>query len=184
LPYAIWLKAESPGVLIAIEVEYNQRMKETYERLGIIPFLALAAGLVVLSLLTLDHIVNNFYPFDVQRLDLLRATALDQIDAPAILEAPNLEFVLVFLGVVGMAVTGIMLPVAYFFNWRFARDQKAPRFLTVLRQAMWAGLWVAFCTWLQMNRVLGVAVATLVGLVFVLFEVLLQLRTRAAGGDG
>ncbi len=175
---------EFPGISIKIELGYNQQMKATYERLGVIPFLALAAGLILLSLLTIDHIVNNFYPFDAQRLDLLRATALDQIDAPAILEAPNLEFVLVFLGVVGMAVTGVMLPVVYFFNWRFGSAGKSPRFLTVLRQSMWVGLWVAFCTWLQMNRVLGIAVAILVGLVFVLFEVLLQLRSRAAGGDG
>lgn len=159
-------------------------MQRAYQRLGIIPVLLLGLGFVLLSLLTMEHIVNNFYPFDVQRIDLLRATALDQIDAPAILEAPNLEFILVFLAVVCLAVTGLMLPVAYFLNWRFVSAPAAPRFLLVLRQSMWVGLWVAFCTWLQMNRVLGIAVAILVGLIFVLFEVLLQVRTRAVAGGG
>jgi uncharacterized membrane protein (UPF0136 family) len=44
---------------------------------------------------------------------------------------------------------------------------------------MWVGLWVAFCIWLQMNRTLGLAVALLVAAVFVMFEFLIQVRTRA-----
>ena len=55
-----------------------------------------------------------------------------------------------------------------------------PRFLLLLRQSMWVALWVGFCVWLQMNRALGIAVATLVAVVIVLFEILLQIRTRAA----
>ena len=39
---------------------------------------------------------------------------------------------------------------------------------------------MAFCLWLQMNRTLGVAVAALVAAVLILFEVVLQIRARAA----
>jgi hypothetical protein len=45
--------------------------------------------------------------------------------------------------------------------------------------ALWVGLWVAFCLWLQMNRTLGVAVAALGAAVVILFEVVLQIRARA-----
>lgn len=154
-------------------------MRSIIHRLGVIPYLLLGAGLLVLGLLAINHIVDNFWPFDVQRLDLLRATALDQIDAPAILEAANLEILLAFLAAVLMSVTGLMLPLAYFLNRRFDRRYPNPRFLLVLRQSMWVGLWIAFCVWLRMNRTLGLAVVLLVAVVLVLFEVLLQLRTRA-----
>jgi hypothetical protein len=45
---------------------------------------------------------------------------------------------------------------------------------------MWVGLWASFCVWLQMNRLLSVAMALLVAVVLIMFEFLLQLRTRAA----
>jgi uncharacterized membrane protein (UPF0136 family) len=45
---------------------------------------------------------------------------------------------------------------------------------------MWVGSWAAFCVWLQMNRTLGLAVAILVAVVLILFEMLLQLRQRTA----
>jgi uncharacterized membrane protein (UPF0136 family) len=44
---------------------------------------------------------------------------------------------------------------------------------------MWVGLWVAFCTWLQMNRSFGIGVAALVAAVLIMFEILLQIRSRA-----
>lgn len=150
-----------------------------FKRLGAIPYLLLGVGLVVLGILALSHISNNFFPFHVERLDLLRATALDQIDAPAILEGAVTEFILAFLAAVLLAVTGLALPLVYYLNRRFASAGGHPRFLLVLRQSMWLGTWVAFCVWLQMNRVLGPAVALLVAIVLALFEVLLQVRTRA-----
>jgi hypothetical protein len=45
---------------------------------------------------------------------------------------------------------------------------------------MWIGFWVSFCLWLQMNRMLGVAVALLVAAVLILFEFIVQIRTRAS----
>jgi hypothetical protein len=83
-----------------------------------------------------------------------------------------------FLGTILLTVTGLMLPLTSFLNKRFVPG-RAPTYFTVIRQAMWVGLWVAFCVWLQMNRTLGLAVASLVAVVLIMFEALLQVRTRA-----
>jgi hypothetical protein len=158
------------------------------KRLGVLPFLMVGASLLVIGLMAMDYIVDNWWPFDVARLDLVRATALDRVDAALLLEAANSEIIMAFLAAVLVAVTGLVLPLTFILNKRFAglaeqlRDEPpAPRFLVTLRQSMWVGLWVAFCVWLQMNRALGLAVAGLVAAVLILFEVLLQLRTRATG---
>lgn len=157
------------------------------ERLGVFPFLLLGLTLFVLGLLSLNHIVDNWWPFDVQRLDLVRDTALDQAEAALLLEAAETEIILAFLASVVVAATGLVLPLAFFLNKRFGRPGNdhtiSPAFLVVLRQSMWVGAWVAFCVWLQMNRTLGLAVAGLVATVLALFEVLLQVRTRAAGAN-
>ena len=144
-----------------------------------IPALLLGVSICVIGRLAANHILNNWWPFDVTRLDLVRDTALGQADAALILEAANTEIVLTFLATIFMAVTGLTLPLAAFLNKRFAGTRNPP-FLVALRQAMWVGLWVAFCIWLQMNRTLGLAVAGLVAGVLILFEILLQVRTRAA----
>lgn len=159
-------------------------MKETIERLGLLPFLLLGSGLFVLGLMATNHIANNFWPFDVARLDLVRGSALDTVDATAMMEAINVDILLAFLAGVMVAVTGLMLPIVYYANRRFGAETEPPSFLIVARQALLVGLWLAFCLWLQMNRSLGLAVAGLVAVVLVLFEVLLQVRTRASSVGG
>ncbi len=156
-------------------------MKKPFERLGISPYLLLGLGLLILGLMAMNHIVDNWWPFDVERLDLVRATALDQVDPASLMDAANTEIILAFLSAVLVAATGVALPIAYFLNWRFSTSKGGPNphFLVVLRQAMWIGFWVSFCMWLQMNRVLGIAVAILVAGVLILLELLLQIRTRA-----
>jgi len=162
-------------------------MRKTMSRLGVIPSLLLGAALLAIGLLALNHIVDNWWPFDVERLDLVRATALGRAEAALLLDAANVQIVLAFLGSALVAVTGLVLPFGYILNRRFKRNpdagseaDAAPAFLVTLRQSMWVGLWVAFCLWLQMNRSLGIAVAALVAAVLVMFEVLLQVRARAA----
>lgn len=160
-------------------------MSKFTERLGVIPVLLLGSGLFAIGLLAGQHIVNNWWPFDVSRLDLVRATALDRADPAALLASANVDIILAFLAVILVAVTGLALPLAYILNRRFLRNKSpltetTPSFMVTLRQSMWVGLWVSFCVWLQMNRVLGVAVAGLTAVVLILFEVLLQIRTRAA----
>jgi hypothetical protein len=147
-------------------------------KLDVVPSFLLGAGLFFIGLVSFNHIVNNWWPFDVGRLDLVRATALDQADAALILESANPEIMLAFLATVLLAVTGLVLPLTSFLNKRFA-PSRPPTYFTVVRQAMWVGLWVAFCVWLQMNRTLGLAVACLVAAVLAMFEALLHVRTRA-----
>lgn len=160
-------------------------MNTFYKRLGVFPFLLLGTVLAVLGVMAMNYIVDSWWPFDVTRLDLVRATALDRLDATSLLEAANTEIVLAFLAAVMLAATGLALPVAYFLNGRFGlTPADTPLFLVVLRQAIWVGLFAAFCVWLQMNRTLGVAVALLVATVLVLLEFLLLLRTRAASVGG
>ena len=155
-------------------------MLKAFEKLGVTPYLLLGFGLLVLGLMAMNHIVDTRWPFDVNRMDLVRATALDQVDPSSIMEAADTEVILAFLSAVLVAATGIGLPIAYFLNWRFGmlKGGANPHFLVVLRQAMWIGFWVAFCMWLQMNRMFGIAVAILVAGVLILLELLLQIRTK------
>lgn len=153
-------------------------MLETLKRLRIFPIIGLGVLIFALGVLALLQITNNWWPFDVARLDLVRATPQGQADAPLILEAGHAEIILTFLASVVAIVTGLALTPVYYLNIRFGRA-RYPRFLLVLRQSMWVGAWVAFCVWLQMNRTFGIAIALLVGAVLVIFEILLQVRTRA-----
>jgi hypothetical protein len=145
-------------------------MKVLFQRLGSIPYLLLGAGLLMVGLLSLNHIVNSFWPIDVQRIDLVRATALDQADPAQLLNAANREILWVFLAGVLVVITGASLPLAYVINQRFGQS-KSSQFLVVLRQAMWIGIWFAFSIWLQMNRTFGWGVAILVPAVFIVVEV-------------
>lgn len=153
-------------------------MKSLLQRLSTLPYLLLGAGLAVLGVMATSYIVNYFWPFDVQRLDLVRDVAQDIANPVVILDAANYEIVLAFLAMVVLTLTGLALPLVYYLNKRFVSVQ-LPTFWIILRQSIWVGVWVAFCLWLHMNRALGFAVAVLVAVVLVLFEVLLQVRTRA-----
>jgi len=157
------------------------------KQLGTLPSLLLGLGLIFVGLSTLDYIVNNWWPFDVARLDLVRAAADGSLSAPLLLDAANYQILGVFLGAILLTATGFALPLAYILNKRFnvyANKQlgqtKEPKFMVTIRQALEVGIWAAFCTWLQMNRAFGLAVALLVAAVLVLFEFLLQVRARTA----
>ncbi|MEM7116304.1 MAG: hypothetical protein AAF614_27970 [Chloroflexota bacterium] len=159
-------------------------MNRFLARLGVIPSLLFGISLLGLGLLSINYIVDNWWPFDVERLDLIRDTAVGTIDAPTLLAAANNEIIFAFLGAVLITITGLVLPLVFFLNRRFGNRESTPGFLLTLRQAMFVGIWVAFCIWLQMNRSLGLAVMVLVAVVLILFEFLLQVRTRAAGLSG
>ncbi len=161
----------------------SKQVSPITHQLGVIPSFIVGAGLFVLGLLAINQIVNTFWPIDVQRLDLVRSVALDRADAAALLQAANTEIILVFLAAILVTITGLVLPFTFFLNMRFGRRGRPrltpPPFFMTLRQAMWVGIWAAFCVWLQMNRTLGLAVAVLVAVVLVLFELLLQIRQQA-----
>jgi len=160
-------------------MEYNVIMNNMFRRLGVVPFLILGAGLLVIGLLSLNHITNSFWPIDVQRIDLVRSTAQDQADPTQLLTAANAEIIWAFLAGVLIISTGLALPLAFVLNQRFGKSETL-HFLVVLRQAMWVGLWVSFCVWLQMNRTLGWGVALLVAAVFAVVKMLLQVRTKVS----
>lgn len=156
-----------------------------FERLGVFPFLLLGIGLFILGLYTLNSIINNWWPFDVARIDLVRAVATGQVEAATLLEVARADILLAFLGTVLIAITGLALPLTYVLNKRFThllgeQTNGRPPFLVTFRQAMGVGIWASFSVWLQMNRALNLAIALLVGVVLLLFEFLLQIRARAS----
>lgn len=158
-------------------------MKSIVSQFGIIQAFLVGLGLVVLGLVSLNHILNSFWPIDVARLDLVRAAARGQAGSTILMEAANPVVILVFLAAVLIIVIGFFLPIAYFFNRRFGQGTSSV-FVTALRQATWVGCWFAFCTWLQMHRTLGLGVAVLVAVVLVVIELLLQLKSRTASIAG
>lgn len=162
---------------------YNRPMQRIAKGLGVIPVLLLGLGLAALGILAINRIVNTMWPFDISRLELVRATAQQRVDATILLASARDDIIIAFLASVVVAFTGLAMPVIYLLNKRFDNTLppgESPRFLVVMRQSMWVGFWIAFCVWLQMNRTMGIAVAVLVAGVLVLFEILLQIRTRAA----
>ena len=155
-----------------------QTLKKLWRKLGIIPTLVVGATLVAGSVYVLYFLLNEIWLFEVERLDLVRAVALDLADPLELLEASYPEAIAAFLAAVALLFMGLFMPLAYVLNWRF----NAP-YLSLwgnMRQGLWVGLWAAFCVWLQMNRTLGVAVVALVAAVFMLIEILFQVRARTA----
>lgn len=160
---------------------------EGNDRFGFISSLVLGILLLLIGLLAMEYVINNWWPIDINRLDLVRAATEGRADALSLLEAANMEIIFLLLATVLTAVTGVALPAAYLLNRRFTAftDRRfgrieASRLMVALRQAMAAGFWVSFCLWLQMNRSFGLAVALLVAAVLILFEILLQIRSRTA----
>ena len=158
-------------------------MVKLISRMGLLPYLALGLGLLFIGLIALSNITENFWAIDVSRLDLIRLIPQGEVSATTLLSSANLEIIFAFLAAVLVSVTGLMMPVAYVLNRRFGRTG-SQRFVVVLRQAMWVGLWASFCVWLQMQRSLGLGVALLSAVVLVIVEVLLQVRARAAVASG
>lgn len=162
------------------------------QKMGVIPYLLLGIGLAFIGFTAWLYITNSFFPFDPdQRLDLVRSVGLGRADAATILEASSSELIFAFLATIFLMITGIALPFAYFLNKRFGKyaderfgESSSTPFLVVLRQAIGVGFWASFCLWLQMNRAFGFAAALLVAFVLILFELLLQIRTRVATVPG
>ena len=154
-------------------------MRLLLRRLGPIPYVIIGLGILLIGLVSLNHLTSNLWLFDPQlRYDLLQALGDDRATSSMLLEAALPEMIIAFLSVIVTCISGIALPVSYYLNRRFGTAEPHP--LVVLRQAMWAGFWVAGCAWLQMLRALTIAVAILVLGVLILFELLLQIRGKAA----
>jgi len=81
-------------------------------------------------------------------------------------------FFLVLLG------AGAALPAAYFLNIRFPTTPPAER-PVIMREALWAGVFVSLMAWLRMGRVLTFPLGVIIAAVLVLVEVLLRLWERS-----
>jgi hypothetical protein len=152
-------------------------MDKISKRLVGLPFFVTGVSLFLIGLAAINHIVNSLWPFDVRQLDLVRQTALGTADATGILDQANRGVIVAFMAALLAAVTGLVLPLIYYLNKRF-RQSESYHFLVIFRQAMWVGIWFAFCAWMQMNRTFGVGVAFLSGCVLVVVELLMQLRSH------
>jgi hypothetical protein len=159
--------------------DMKEKLYNGFTRLGILPYLLLGAALTGAGLYLAIYIVDNFWPIDVTNVPLLREVALEQADAVSLLRSAHAELIVAFLLSMAAAAAGLAMPVVYLFNRRFVKSGRV-RFWSITRQSSWVGVWVAFCLWLQMNRIMGLAIALLVAAVFVIFEALLQLRRQAA----
>jgi hypothetical protein len=77
-----------------------------------------------------------------------------------------------------MAITGIVLPIVYFFHKRFP-DHPPVEANVIIRQAMWFGIYGATLAWLQLGRL--VTVYVILGLAggLIAIEYFIRLRERS-----
>ena len=64
-----------------------------FKKLGVLPFLLIGILLFILGLLTLNSIVNSWWPFNVERIDLVRAVTTGQIEAATLLDEGKVKHV-------------------------------------------------------------------------------------------
>jgi len=83
-----------------------------------------------------------------------------------------------FFFLVVLALTGTVLPATAFLNRRFPSTPPATS-TVVVRQALWVGIYGASLSWLQIGRVLTLALGVLLFVGFVLIEFLLRLSERS-----
>jgi drug/metabolite transporter (DMT)-like permease len=88
---------------------------------------------------------------------------------------PTLPMQAAFLALWGIALIGTVFPVLLALHRRF-RGEPSP--WMVWRQSTWIGILGSLAAWLQMNRVLNMATAAIVAGLFVVIEVILNMRAR------
>ncbi len=77
-----------------------------------------------------------------------------------------------------VALTGTALPAAYFLNLRFPSEPSAEPH-TIVRQAMWVGVYGCLVAWLQLGRVMAFWIWIGLAGGFMALEYVLRLRERA-----
>ena len=77
-----------------------------------------------------------------------------------------------------IALTGTLLPIVYFFHWRFPGETPAEANV-IIRQALWFGVYGATLAWLQLGRL--VTVYVILGLAggLLAIEYFIRLREKA-----
>jgi hypothetical protein len=82
----------------------------------------------------------------------------------------------VFLLLLFVALTATLVPIAFFFNRRFASPDSGEVSVRAVRQSGLAALFLVLCAWLRMIRSLNWAVALLVLGLLVSIEVVILTR--------
>jgi len=77
-----------------------------------------------------------------------------------------------------LALSGTALPVIGFFHRRFPTTPPA-RGDTIVRQAIWVGVYGNLLAWLQLGRVLNLALVVFMAAAFLIIEFLLGWRERS-----
>jgi hypothetical protein len=77
-----------------------------------------------------------------------------------------------------LAITGTTLPITAFLNRRFPSTPPSTYFV-IVRQALWFAVYVSTLIWLQMGRVLNLALAVLLAIGLSLIEFLLRLSEKS-----
>lgn len=77
-----------------------------------------------------------------------------------------------------LAFSGTALPVVYFLNRRFPSNPPAGAGVLV-RQALWAGIYFDFIAWLQLGRVLSLALGLILAAAILALEFFIRMRERS-----
>jgi hypothetical protein len=77
-----------------------------------------------------------------------------------------------------LAATGTAIPIVYFLNRRFPSTPPADGSV-IIRQSIWVGVYADLLIWLQLGRVLSLALAFFIAMGLIGIEFLLRLRERS-----
>jgi hypothetical protein len=109
---------------------------------------------------------------------LLMALGWGGLAAVILKTSPNGGTRWAFFFTVVLGLTGTVLPVVAFLNRRFPSTPPASP-ATIVRQALWFGVYASTLAWLQVGRVLTPSLALLLAIGLILIELLLRLRERS-----
>lgn len=118
--------------------------------------------------------ITNFIPAAL----ILMLAGWGGLAALVIYTLPTIGPLWLFFFLAVLAFTGTALPVMAFLNQRFPSAPPASHG-TILRQALWVGTYVSTLAWLQIGRVLTVAMALLLAIGLFLIELLMRMRERS-----
>ncbi len=83
-----------------------------------------------------------------------------------------------FFFLLTIAVSGSVLPVAYFLNLRFPSNPPAGA-VVLIRQSIWVGVFFDLIAWLQLGRVLNPVLATVLAIGVLVIENLIRMLERS-----
>jgi len=127
-----------------------------------------------------DEKLPPFLPYLISSI-ILSVTGLVGLYILIDMTVPTLGPRWLFFFLLTCAASGLALPVAYFFNWRFPSATRVKPGV-IVRQAIWAGVYLDLLVWFQLGRVLSLplGVALAAGLAAIEFALRLAERSRFA----